>query len=37
MENQNIAGERNYKMPQVSIRESEKDILLNAEMPGLVK
>jgi HSP20 family protein len=37
MENQNIASERNYKMPQVSIRESEKDILLNAEMPGLVK
>jgi HSP20 family protein len=37
MESQAMTYERQCSKPAVSIRESEKDILLDAEMPGLSK
>ncbi|MGA2090763.1 MAG: Hsp20/alpha crystallin family protein [Endomicrobiales bacterium] len=37
MDSQNVTLEKQYRKPVVSIRESEKDILLDAEMPGLTK
>lgn len=37
MENFSLINERQYNVPLVSIRESDKDILLSAEMPGLKK
>lgn len=37
MDNQNINNSVEYAVPPVSIMETEKDILLYAEMPGLAK